>query len=1146
MGEWIVSSCVLILLIMAIRQIFRKRLDLKIRYALWLLVAVRLLTPFPLAESRFSVLNLLDADRMFGSGAEKDTGDAVLPRGGNGAASGESSGMNGDISWAGSGENGDAQGMPYGEAGNALGTSGEKAGYAPGILYGEDGNTLGVRQGWAGNVLGMPYYEEDGNTLGMRQGEYGNAPGMGMEENEYKAMDSLETSQGKPSWGELFCRQQGKGRIWSGQFLGIVWLAGSLLCGTVIFTANLRDGRKRRHSRVPLAWEGESRLPVYVSEAVETPCLAGILHPAVYLTKEAAGQEEQRLSYIVAHENIHYMHKDHLWAVLRTICLCVHWFNPLVWKAVCLARQDGELACDADVLKHLRREERMEYGKALLDLGIQRDAAFGSVKLATTMSGGKSQLRERLEMIRRRPGRPTGVMAVVAVLVAVVLAVTFTGRREADGIPGVPREESRTSTDAGQIGNGVMGLPGKTLWEASGTKGFLPETSLYDPPLGGSLLSGADAGSIVGEPERESEEPPETGTMFGYSDYTGYLDQCVQWLGNENFKDCDYDGDGIVDRVWRENIQDWGLADYRIEFGCGDVIQLPKTGGGVPEVRTLDLEGDGVREILFTETFGYNTDPKAFGQMALFRKSGESYEMMELPGGMSRTDREEQIVDGTLPQYRPFLPIYYEAAGEYLMRVTCPESENVEGLKPLDVTVDFTQEQWEMGRYDELYATDFSGSGGPYQVDILSGENGRNSLRLYYGVLDKWCDDHVAVTLAWQEEELRIRDIQYWHNYIETAQAKIGGQQYELILSGTGYVGEGRYTIDSILVDRFYYDERFGGMVEDHVQLIDPGDAARQYWGLGAASQGGVMASPVSPDRAGNLLVADLDFDGNEDFCIQGWIPGRGNIPYYCYFWNEDKGQFVYGGCLTNVEPDEDSKCIRSTVHMEGGYDITYYRYEDGALVPERYRKEDLSSHAVFGHLDLAYVETDYSMDKADYVNDAPHIFRLAEQALTELYQMTGTKVEQACFTATEFGDFYFTLSEDELKAGMSYYDRCYGAQEGFEECITSICITDGQEGYWLDASPVEYLVRPPDQDAMTDTEMVQWYFENSPLAQIKQRQLGSTVLKTGDTVASIEETFEGNYIIRTKSGKYYELTYNKDTRRVHTYYGPYDSFPAH
>ena len=50
-------------------------------------------------------------------------------------------------------------------------------------------------------------------------------------------------------------------------------------------------------------------MPVYVTEAVDTPCLFGLVRPAVYLTPEAAGDDVTR-QHSVAHELTH--HVEHL------------------------------------------------------------------------------------------------------------------------------------------------------------------------------------------------------------------------------------------------------------------------------------------------------------------------------------------------------------------------------------------------------------------------------------------------------------------------------------------------------------------------------------------------------------------------------------------------------------------------------------------------------------------------------------------------------------------------------------------------------------------------------------------------------------------------------------------------------------------
>ena len=57
MTEWIVSSTALILVITALRYILRGKINLRLQYALWSLVLIRLLLPFSFFSSPISVMN---------------------------------------------------------------------------------------------------------------------------------------------------------------------------------------------------------------------------------------------------------------------------------------------------------------------------------------------------------------------------------------------------------------------------------------------------------------------------------------------------------------------------------------------------------------------------------------------------------------------------------------------------------------------------------------------------------------------------------------------------------------------------------------------------------------------------------------------------------------------------------------------------------------------------------------------------------------------------------------------------------------------------------------------------------------------------------------------------------------------------------
>ena len=211
-----------------------------------------------------------------------------------------------------------------------------------------------------------------------------------------------------------------------------VWRGGMLLIGGILVVSNawfdLRQIRRRKALEVP-----DSPIPVYILEGIPSPCLFGPFRPAVYLTPEDAA-DETKLRHILAHELTHYAHKDHVWAVLRCICLTIHWFNPLVWTAVWLSKRDCELACDEGAVKRLGEEDRIPYGRTLVDMVAQNGKA-SILSCSTTMTGGKKTIQQRIERLVKHPEtKKTALFLAVSVL-AVAAVFTF-----ADGEPAMDEE----------------------------------------------------------------------------------------------------------------------------------------------------------------------------------------------------------------------------------------------------------------------------------------------------------------------------------------------------------------------------------------------------------------------------------------------------------------------------------------------------------------------------------------------------------------------------------------------------------------------------------------------------------------------------------------------------------------------------------
>ena len=202
------------------------------------------------------------------------------------------------------------------------------------------------------------------------------------------------------------------------------WLTGMAVMTAVIAGCNLHFIRQLRRRRYELEIS-DCLLPVYVTEVVPTPCIFGFFRPAIYLTPDAAKDDAVR-RHVLHHELTHYRHLDHIWSVLRSVCLVLHWYNPLVWIAAKVSRADAELACDEGALKTLGEEARGDYARTLIGLTCADRA--GSVLLAaTTMTGSAGSIRERIRLLMKRPKNTVLTLTAALLLVTLAVGCTFAG-----------------------------------------------------------------------------------------------------------------------------------------------------------------------------------------------------------------------------------------------------------------------------------------------------------------------------------------------------------------------------------------------------------------------------------------------------------------------------------------------------------------------------------------------------------------------------------------------------------------------------------------------------------------------------------------------------------------------------------------------
>lgn len=207
--------------------------------------------------------------------------------------------------------------------------------------------------------------------------------------------------------------------------LAALWTAGVGAVLLAVLISNLHFARKLRKSRLPLPTAG-CPLPVYEADGLSSPCLCGVLRPAVYLTPEAAADETVR-THVLAHELTHFRHRDHIWSLLRCLALALHWYNPLVWAAVVLSKRDGELSCDEGTIRRLGEAERIPYGRTLIGLVARRSGAGGVLSCSTTMTGGKKTVQRRIAQLVKQPETKKNALFLAAAALALAAVFVFAG-----------------------------------------------------------------------------------------------------------------------------------------------------------------------------------------------------------------------------------------------------------------------------------------------------------------------------------------------------------------------------------------------------------------------------------------------------------------------------------------------------------------------------------------------------------------------------------------------------------------------------------------------------------------------------------------------------------------------------------------------
>lgn len=145
------------------------------------------------------------------------------------------------------------------------------------------------------------------------------------------------------------------------------------------------------------------------------------------------------LTYIFKHELTHFRRKDFIYKWLVETAVCLHWFNPLLYRVRKQINSDCEFSCDEAVIAGLDCMERRSYGDTLLN-SIDTNYIRRKNIVTLSLNEDASLIKERLCAIMKHKRKSKATVFAAVVLTSFLLcgtvfagAYTVTAAESIDG-----------------------------------------------------------------------------------------------------------------------------------------------------------------------------------------------------------------------------------------------------------------------------------------------------------------------------------------------------------------------------------------------------------------------------------------------------------------------------------------------------------------------------------------------------------------------------------------------------------------------------------------------------------------------------------------------------------------------------------------
>ena len=232
----------------------------------------------------------------------------------------------------------------------------------------------------------------------------------------------------------------------------LVYVIGVFGTLSIIIISNLRFRQSFKKKR-KFVKTYKDKITVYKIENYYGACLYGGFSPVIIVGNNTNLSMEQK-EMILLHEYVHYAHGDHIWSMIRNLCVALYWYNPLIWIAASVSRKDSELACDEVTIRRLGKKQGITYGQMLLEVvsnaSKKKDITSAVFLNSTTAARGKKEMKKRIEVIAK--GKKTSK---TAVLLTMVLSVACIGCTFGEPVGDATSEEIEVVNEKEEVFNDV-------------------------------------------------------------------------------------------------------------------------------------------------------------------------------------------------------------------------------------------------------------------------------------------------------------------------------------------------------------------------------------------------------------------------------------------------------------------------------------------------------------------------------------------------------------------------------------------------------------------------------------------------------------------------------------------------------------------